>query len=80
MEETFSGCFKIKNFAWKKIYEKSGSEKSFIPKLERHRSIYKQSNTNFNDMTIFSFSGTILLMSMRARDMMSDTNFLEEPI
>jgi hypothetical protein len=38
----------------------------------------KQGEPNFNYMAMFAFSGTILLMSMRTGDMMSDAYFLEE--
>jgi hypothetical protein len=66
MKETFSGRLKINNLAREQIYEKSCSEKSFIPIFKRHRGIGKQGKTNFNYMTVFSFSGTILLVSMWA--------------
>jgi hypothetical protein len=80
VEEAFNRCVMIDNFARKKIYEKSGSEKSFIPKLERHGGISKQGKAHFNNMTMLPFSRAILLMSMRTRYMMSDANFLKEAI
>jgi hypothetical protein len=40
----------------------------------------KKRKSYFHNMTVFALSGTILLMSMRARHMMSDANFLKEGI
>lgn len=38
----------------------------------------KQGNANLNDLSVFTFSNAILLMSMRARDVMRNTHILEE--
>jgi hypothetical protein len=40
----------------------------------------EQSEASLNNMTIFTLSTTILLMCMRTRDPMRDTNILEESI
>jgi hypothetical protein len=56
---------KINDFTGKEIDEKGGSEKSFIPEFQWHGCMRKKSKTHFNDVTVFAFSRTILLMGMR---------------
>jgi hypothetical protein len=65
MKKALSWRLKINNFAREQVNEKGGSEKGFVPIFKRHRCICKQGKTNFNYMTMFTFSRAILLMSMR---------------
>ena len=48
------------------------------PKIKRHGCMSKQSKANINNVTVFTFSGAILLVSMRTRDMMGNAYFLEK--
>jgi hypothetical protein len=41
-------------------------EKSFVPKLERHGSKINKGETNLNNVLMFTLSGSILLVRMRA--------------
>ena len=40
----------------KHVYDMDGSEKSFIPKFERHGSAGQKSKANFNDVPMLAFS------------------------
>jgi orotate phosphoribosyltransferase len=73
-------CFIVDSFAGKHVYEICGSEESFIPKFERHMSSGKESKAYFNNMPMFSFCRAILLMCMRARDMVRDALCLKEGV
>lgn len=55
-------------------------KKGFIPEFQGHRGMGKQGQSNFDDMAMFAFYTTILLMSIRARNMMRDPNALEKGI
>jgi hypothetical protein len=56
------------------------SRKHLIPVLKRHRSICKERQANFNNMSMFTFSRSVLLMSMRTRHKVRYANFLKERI
>jgi hypothetical protein len=47
---------KLRYFSRKTINEIGGSQKSFIPVLERHVGMGKQRITDLSNVTIFSFS------------------------
>jgi hypothetical protein len=66
VKEAFNRSVKINYFAREKVYEKGGCEEGFILVFKRHRSICKKGKTYFNNVMMFAFSKTILLMSMRA--------------
>jgi hypothetical protein len=80
MKNALNWRLKVNNFARKQVNKKGSSEKGFIRKFERHGGISKQGKAHFNDVMVFSFSRTILLMSMRTGHMMSNTRFLKEGI
>jgi hypothetical protein len=63
------------NHARISIYEKGGSKEGLVPKFERHRSTSKQGEAYFDNLPMLSFSRSILLMSMRTRDIMRNTDF-----
>jgi hypothetical protein len=56
------------------------SDKSFIPKLKRHRRMSKKRKANLNNVMMFSLCRPILLMGMQAGHMMSNANALEEGV
>jgi hypothetical protein len=70
----------VGDFAWSPIDEICGSKKSFIPKLKRHGNTSQERKTNLNNMFMFFLSGSILLMSMRTRNLVHGANFGEERI
>jgi hypothetical protein len=49
------GGIKINDFTRKKIDEKGGSEKGFIPEFQGHGCMRKKSKTHFNNVTVFVF-------------------------
>jgi hypothetical protein len=54
------------------IYEVNDSKESFIPIFQGHRSMSKESETHLNNVSMFPLSNTILLLSVRARNLMRD--------
>lgn len=46
------------------IDEISGSEKCLIPEFQWHASMGKERQANFNNVAMFSFSGTVLLVGV----------------
>jgi hypothetical protein len=65
-------CVISDNLGWKSINNKDCCQEGFIPIFERHGCMGKEREANFNDMTMFTLSGSILLVCMRARYMMSN--------
>jgi hypothetical protein len=70
----------LDHFTWCFVDEESGRNESLISKFERHGCSCQERKTNFNDMSMFSLNNTILLVRMRARDLMSNTHLGEEVI
>jgi hypothetical protein len=62
------------------IYKMNRSDKSFIQKLKRHRSMGKKREANLNNVAMFSLCRPILLMGMRGRHVMSNATALEEDV
>jgi hypothetical protein len=56
------------------IYKMGGSEKSLIPEFKWHGCGSKQGKAHFNDVPMFLFGNTILLMSVWTRDMVGNPN------
>jgi hypothetical protein len=79
-EEAPKICFLIDHTTRKTIYKVNRSDKSFIPKLKRHRSMGKKREANLNNVVMFSLCRPILLMGMRARHVRSNANALEEGV
>jgi len=79
-EETFIGCAIMNNFRWKAIDEENSSKKRLIPKFEWHRSMGKESNPHFNNMSMLALCGPILLVRVRARYTMLNTYAFEEGV
>jgi hypothetical protein len=52
----------------------------FIPKFKRHGGMSKKRKPDFDNMPMFSFCRPVLLVSMWARYMMSNTNALEKRV
>jgi hypothetical protein len=48
------------------------------PSIQGHAGMSKERKTNFNYMAMFSFSESILLMSVRTRNMVGDARLLEK--
>jgi hypothetical protein len=76
--ETLNSCSGFNDFTWQAINKIDWSEKCLIPKLEGHGCISNERQANLNYMSMFTFSWTILLMSMRARDKVRDPNHLKK--
>jgi hypothetical protein len=68
----------INDFTWSPIDEEGGCKECLILKFERHRGGGKEGNTYFHDVSMLSFSRSILLMSVRAGNVMRNTYFGEE--
>jgi hypothetical protein len=56
------------------IYEVDDSKESFVPIFQEHRSMSKESETHLNNVSIFPLSNTILLLSVRTKNLMRDPN------
>jgi hypothetical protein len=52
--------------------------KGIIPKTKGYAGMIEKDKTSFNNVTVFTFNGTILLMSEGTRDSMSNTTFVKK--
>jgi hypothetical protein len=66
-KETLHGSFRLDDFARETIDKVDCWKEGFIPKLKRHRCICKERQTDLNNVAVFAFSRTILLVCMRTR-------------
>jgi hypothetical protein len=57
-----------------------GGKKDLIPIFEGHRGMGKECKTHLYNMAMFTSGSAILLVCMRARHMMGDTNRLKKGI
>jgi hypothetical protein len=80
LKKNFKRSFHIKNTCRKPIYQKTGCGKSITPKPKRNRCMREQSKTSFNQVTMLSFSSTVLLMCMWTRDTMCNPKLLEKSV
>jgi hypothetical protein len=80
LKKNFKRSFHINNTCRKPIYQKTGRGKSITPKPKRNRCMRKQSKTSFNQVTMLSFSSTILLICMWTRDTMCSPKLLEKSV
>jgi hypothetical protein len=51
-----------------------GGQEILVPKLERQGGVSKKGKANLDDVLMFMLSYSILLMGMRARDVVSNAN------
>jgi hypothetical protein len=79
-QETFNRSIKVNDLGWNQVDKESGCEKGFIPKLKRHGGISKQGKTYFNNVPMFVFCITILLMCMGSIYMMRNAHFSKDHI
>src|ERR1041384_3469461 len=73
VEKTLKGGRIINNTTRQPVDQVCGSEKCFIPKFNWDIGMCKESETSFNNMSVFAFSRSILLMSMWAGNTVSNT-------
>jgi hypothetical protein len=78
LKKKLKRSFHIKNTCSKPIYQKTGRGKSITPKSKRNRCMREQSKTSFNQVTMLSFSNTILLMCMWTIDTICNPKLLEK--
>jgi hypothetical protein len=64
----------VNNSGGKAIYEEDGCEESFVPKLQWHRSMGEERQTDFDNMAMFAFGTTILLMGVWTGNLMSNAD------
>jgi hypothetical protein len=62
------------------VYEVGGNKESLVPIFQWHESMSKKGDTHLHNVAMFTLSDTILLMCMRARDLMRDVNILKKGI
>jgi hypothetical protein len=79
-KQSLKGCFHIKNTSRKPIDEKTSCSNRITPKPKREGCMCKKCETSFNNMSMFSFSNTVLLMCMRTRNTVTNANVLKERI
>ena len=71
VEQFFERRLILKNWSGKTINEITCRLKGIIPISKRHARMREKSQTCFHNVTMLTFNGTILLMSMRTRDAMN---------
>ena len=64
IKEKFKGSLHVENTCGSTVDKKTSSGKSITPKPKRNRCMGQKSETSLNNMTMLTFDGTILLMSM----------------
>jgi hypothetical protein len=79
-KEALHGSLGLNNFAREAINQVDSCKKGFIPKLKRHGGISKQGKTYFNNVPMFVFCITILLMCMGSIYMMRNAHFSKDHI
>jgi hypothetical protein len=77
-KEAKNRSFILENFVWQTINEKDSSKKGLVPKFKRHGGMSKKGEANFDNVSMFTFCGSILLVSMRTRYVMCYPYLLEK--
>jgi hypothetical protein len=77
-KEFMDGCIIGKQFCGGAINKKSGYKEGLIPIFDTHECMGKQGKPHLHNVTMLAFSGTILLMSVGARDVVRDANGVEK--
>jgi hypothetical protein len=70
----------IENTSGHAINEETGCKERITPKAKRNGRMSKKSEPCFYDMTMFTLSGAILLMSVRTSNTVNDTEFMKKGI
>ncbi len=68
----------MKNRGGETIDEITGGLKGIILKTKGYAGMIEKDKTSFNNVTLFTFNGTVLLMSMWTRDSMSNTTLVKK--
>jgi hypothetical protein len=64
-KETFQGSLHVNDAARESINEKTSCGEGITPKSKRDRGMRKKSKASFDKMSMFAFSGAILLVRVR---------------
>jgi len=78
--EALKGGLLMNYLAGCTIDKKNSHHERLIPKFQRHRCMRKKGKPNLNDVTVFALYDSILLMGVRARHVMDNTNFGEKVV
>jgi hypothetical protein len=78
MKKTTKRSLTMNDLAWEPIDEIGGCDKCLVSKFERHGGMGKEGEADLNYVTVFPLCRAVLLVSMRARHMMGDSNALEK--
>jgi hypothetical protein len=80
MEEVFYRRSEVDDLTRSAIDQECGSEKFLIPVFAWNLHLRKVEQTNFNNMSVFSFCNSVLLMSMSTGNKMRDANLINKGI
>jgi L-serine deaminase len=67
----------VKNRGGETVDEITNGLKGIIPKMKGYAGMIEKGKTSFNNVTVFTFNDTVLLMSVGIRDSMSNTTFVK---
>jgi hypothetical protein len=70
----------VDNLTRSAIDQECSGKKCLIPIFEWYLRLRKERHANINDMSMLSFRSSILLMSMRTRNKVSDANLIKKRI
>ena len=68
----------MKNRGGETVDEITSGLKCIIPKTKGYAGMIEKGKTSFNNVTVFTFNGTILLMSVGGRNSMSSTTLVKK--
>ena len=68
----------MKNRGGETIDEITSGLKDIIPKTKGYAGMIEKGKISFNNVTVFTFNDTVLLMSMGTRDSISNTTLIKK--
>ena len=67
----------MKNRGGETVDEITSGLKGIIPKIKGYAGMIKKGKTSFNNVTVFTFNDTVLLISVGTKDSMSNTTLVK---
>jgi hypothetical protein len=80
LKQKLKRCFHVEHTSGCSVEQKTSSGKSIAPKAKRHSGMSKKSEASLNDVTVLALNRTVLLMCMRTRHTMRNSQFGKESI